>query len=86
MMHDDWIEPRRGGMRTSVRLLLEDLQRTYAWPDDPWLEHAYTEPNYTWSHEMVLTIPPQVARPVLVLLHRIDCGCDALTDELVLHG
>lgn len=80
------VAPTAINTRASLCLVLEDIQRLYHLTDDPWIEHAYAEPTYVWEHEMLLTLPPQSSIPILVVFHRVYCGCDALPLELVLHG
>ena len=53
------------------------------WPDDTLIEHGIEA--HLLRHELWLTVPPYALHRI-VLFHPEACGCNALPDEIVLHG
>lgn len=71
-------------MRAWIAELLHSLQARDGWPGEIPVEHGIEQ--HRLRHEVWLTTPPVTARPRVVVLHPEACGCDALSEQLVLHG
>lgn len=79
------LEPVSSEIRRMIRKLIE-----LGWPAWFPIEHAYEpkladalEPQYL--HEVWVTCPPTYTFR-FVVFHAPACGCDAIPQELVLHG
>lgn len=63
---------------------VRSLRDMSGWPDNPQIEHGIEK--RLLHHEIDMCVPPLTIAPRLVMIHPVACGCDALPDEIVLHG